>query len=112
MTRGNSRSGGLTVREVSEMTGVPAHTLRFWEKGFHEFLRPSRTSGGQRRYSRSDVQIIRRIRRFRYVGKRTVAGTIDELNREPHRRRAIDRMVDEIARLIKRRLLGRTGGGG
>ena len=64
-----------TVGEASDLAGVPAHTIRFWEKGFSEFLRPIRTSGGQRRYGPDDVRVIRRIKHYRYERGYTIAGT-------------------------------------
>ncbi len=39
----------LTIKEVSELTSIPTHTLRFWEKEFDSILVPLRTPGGQRR---------------------------------------------------------------
>lgn len=47
-------STGLNIAAISRRTGVGADTLRKWEQRYG-ILRPSRTSGGQRRYSESDV---------------------------------------------------------
>jgi len=35
----------MTIRQVSEATGIPSHTLRFWEKEFVGILEPARTEG-------------------------------------------------------------------
>ena len=40
----------LTIGEVSHMTGVPIHTLRYWESEFADYFSPIRTPGRQRRY--------------------------------------------------------------
>jgi MerR family transcriptional regulator, light-induced transcriptional regulator len=47
-------SGGLNIAAVARRTGVGEHTLRKWEQRYG-VLRPSRTLGGQRRYSDADV---------------------------------------------------------
>ena len=71
----------FTINEVSEMTGVPAHTVRFWEKDFSSYIRPAKTPGGQRRYCLRDVRIIKQIKHLRYQEKYTIAGTLKELER-------------------------------
>lgn len=46
-----------SINAVSEMTGVPPSTLRFWEKRFG-LIRPEKTEGGHRLYSREDIDRI------------------------------------------------------
>lgn len=53
---------GASIKQVSELTGVEIHTLRYWETEFRDHLRPSRTNGGQRRYSRDDIESVIEIR--------------------------------------------------
>lgn len=67
------------IKEVSEITGVPSHTIRFWEKDFGTYLKPERTTGGQRRYSDKDIEVIEQIRRFRYEQQYTITGTINQM---------------------------------
>ncbi len=67
------------IKEVSKITGVPAHTIRFWERDFNEYLIPVRTRGGQRRYSSQDIEIIEKIKHFRYKEKYTIAGALKEI---------------------------------
>lgn len=74
-----------SINEVSRMTGVPAHTIRFWEKDFNVYLRPAKTPGGQRRYCAGDIEIIKRIKHLRYQDKYTISGTIEEMERENKR---------------------------
>jgi MerR family transcriptional regulator, light-induced transcriptional regulator len=55
MLRGQSVSGGgLNIAAVARRTGVGEHTLRKWEQRYG-VLHPTRTVGGQRRYSEDDV---------------------------------------------------------
>lgn len=49
-----------TIREVSEIVGVPEHTLRFWEKEI-KALAPKKTSGGARQYTKQDIDLVRLI---------------------------------------------------
>lgn len=58
----------LTIKQVSQITGIPSCTLRFWEKEFEGILVPSRTNGRQRRYSSEDIFIIERIKGLRATG--------------------------------------------
>lgn len=48
------------IREVAEMVNLPEHTLRFWEKEFSG-LKPKKTSGGTRQYTRQDIELVRLI---------------------------------------------------
>jgi CheY-like chemotaxis protein len=49
--------GIYPIHAVSEMTGIPATTLRHWEQSFRVIV-PSRSEGGHRLYSQSDVQSL------------------------------------------------------
>jgi PAS domain S-box-containing protein len=47
----------LSIGELTKRTGVPAETLRRWERDYG-LLRPSRTTGGQRRYGADDIRRV------------------------------------------------------
>lgn len=47
-------------REVSDMLGIPASTLRYWEETFPQ-LDPERTPAGHRRYTPEDIDTCRDI---------------------------------------------------
>lgn len=53
-----------SLRETEEMTGVPATTLRYWEKQFEE-LDPRKDGHGNRYYTAEDHELIKRIRYIR-----------------------------------------------
>ena len=63
----------FTMREAARLAQVPAHTLRYWESRFGD-LRPSRLTGGHRRYSRADLELILEIKDLVHRRKMTVAG--------------------------------------
>lgn len=48
------------ISEVGEILGIPASTLRFWEKHF-TLIKPRRNSGGTRFYTADDIEKIRMI---------------------------------------------------
>jgi DNA-binding transcriptional MerR regulator len=53
-----------SLRETETETGVPASTLRYWEKQFDE-LHPRKDGHGNRYYTRADQELIKRIRYIR-----------------------------------------------
>jgi len=57
----------LSIKDVSERTGVAAGTIRQWEQRFG-FPDPRRTPSGYRRYSAADVELIRRVASYREGG--------------------------------------------
>lgn len=52
------------ISGASAITGVEVHTLRYWEREFHEVLNPARTEGGQRRYRPQDIQTVFVLKRL------------------------------------------------
>jgi len=55
----------FAIGEVSELCGVKAHVLRYWEQEFPQ-LRPAKRRGNRRYYQQDDVQMVRRIRSLLY----------------------------------------------
>ena len=53
-----------SLRETETETGVPASTLRYWEKQFEE-LSPRKDGHGNRYYTRENQDVIKRIRYIR-----------------------------------------------
>ena len=53
-----------SLRETELETGVPASTLRYWEKQFDE-LSPRKDGHGNRYYTREDQELIKRIKYIR-----------------------------------------------
>ncbi len=52
----------LTIEQISHLTGVSKSTLRYWEKSFHDSLKPSRTLSNRREYSLEDLERIKTIK--------------------------------------------------
>ncbi|WP_432879180.1 MerR family transcriptional regulator [Kribbella sp. CA-245084] len=55
--------GGLRIGALSKRAGVSEHVLRAWETRYG-LLTPTRSSGGYRLYSESDVRRVQRMRAF------------------------------------------------
>ena len=99
------------VGEVSEIVGVPAYVLRFWETQFPR-INPKRTPAGQRHYRRNDVELILNIKRLLYEEKFTIEGARQYLKaRSPGEKPApLTSTIDEIRGELEaiRDLLDRT----
>jgi len=66
------------IGEVSDIAGVPAYVLRFWETEFKQ-IKPKRTDAGQRLYRRQDVLLVLRIKHLLYDRKFTIEGARQHL---------------------------------
>ncbi len=53
-----------SIKEVSEISGLPFSTLRYWEQIF-PMLRPHRNQGMTRFYTKSDLELIVKIKFLR-----------------------------------------------
>jgi DNA-binding transcriptional MerR regulator len=54
LSKGETVAAGLNIAALARRTGVAPDTLRKWEQRYG-ILKPTRTAGGQRRYSERDV---------------------------------------------------------
>ena len=68
-----------SIREVSELTGVESHVLRFWEKEFSQ-LNPRRGRSGNRTYTERNIKVILAIKDLLYGQKYTIRGAVERLN--------------------------------
>ena len=68
----------FTIGEASELCGVKAHVLRYWEQEFPQ-LKPVKRRGNRRYYQRKDVIIIRQIRGLLYDEGFTIGGARQRL---------------------------------
>ena len=60
---------GLTLKAVSQRTGIPAATLRTWERRYR-FMRPIRSASGYRLYSERDIARILHVKYLLQQGVR------------------------------------------
>lgn len=63
-----------SINEVSRELGLPAHTLRYWEKQFPTVVRPIAGAGGRRYYRPETVARLKTIQDLLYNRGMTIAG--------------------------------------
>ena len=69
----------FTIGEVSELCGVKAHVLRYWEQEFPQ-LKPAKRRGNRRYYQHHELLLIRRIRELLYTEGFTINGARNKLD--------------------------------
>ena len=67
------------IGEVSELLGVKAHTLRYWEDEF-SLLSPRKFHNGQRIYFKKDIEVLFLIKHLLYKKKYSVKGVRENLS--------------------------------
>ena len=80
----------FTIGEVSDLCGVKAHVLRYWEQDFSQ-LKPVKRRGNRRYYQRHEVILIRRIRELLYEQGFTISGARNKLGECAY-------MVDDVVK--------------
>ena len=68
----------FTIGEVSDLCGVKAYVLRYWEQEFTQ-LKPMKRRGNRRYYQHHEVLLIRRIRELLYEQGFTISGARNRL---------------------------------
>ncbi len=69
-----------SIGETSEIFGLPASTLRYWEKEF-DMIKPRKNKKGDRFFSKNDIALIRTIHYLTRVKGYTLQGAKDALKR-------------------------------
>jgi DNA-binding transcriptional MerR regulator len=60
------------IGDVSEITGIKPHILRYWEVEF-SVLHPRKNDAGQRIYERRDVELVIEIKKLLYEQRYTIS---------------------------------------
>ena len=69
-----------TISEVCEMLDIKPHTIRYWETEFSH-LKKKTKKGSIRRYTESDITLLKSIKDLIYNRKFTLEGAVAELKR-------------------------------
>jgi DNA-binding transcriptional MerR regulator len=89
------------IGEVSEISGLPAYVLRFWETEFSK-INPKRTSSGQRLYRKNDVELILEIKHLLYDKKFTIPGAKKHLSSKTGgKKKSLSEIVHEVRRELE-----------
>ena len=67
-----------SIAEVSKITSLKPHVLRYWETEFDE-LKPSKNRAGNRIYRLNDIKLIFLIKKLLHEDKFTIEGTRKKL---------------------------------
>ena len=70
-----------SIGEVSRLTGLDTHVLRYWESEFGE-LSPRKNRGGKRLYRENDIKILLHIKELLYDKRFTIEGAKKALHEE------------------------------
>ena len=62
-----------SIGEVSELTGLKAYVLRYWETEFSQ-LKPPKNRAGNRTYRQKDIDLLLDIKDLLYNKKYTIDG--------------------------------------
>src|SRR4051794_24108234 len=79
MTEGDDRL--YKIGEVCKIADVQPYVLRYWETEFPS-LAPNKSGGGQRLYTRREIDVILRIKQLLYSEGFTIAGAKKKLETE------------------------------
>ena len=91
-----------SIGEVSEITGLKAYVLRYWETEFSQ-LSPSKNRAGNRTYRQKDIDMIFEIKDLLYSKKFTIDGARKMLQeKESTIKNAIEDRSDKKRLIIKK----------
>lgn len=77
----NLEDNFYTISRASEIIGVKAHVLRFWEKKI-KLAKPNKLFNGRRYYSSVDIKNLKLIKKLLYDQGFTIKGAINFINNE------------------------------
>lgn len=88
------------IGEVSELIGVEAYVLRYWESEF-PVVRPTKAGSGHRVYSRKDVEALYQIRQLLHVEKFSIKGAKKKLLEKKKEHKELVQKQEPDYRLLK-----------
>jgi DNA-binding transcriptional MerR regulator len=81
MPSGGEESRLYKIGEVCKLADVQPYVLRYWETEFVQ-LAPNKSGGGQRLYTKHEIDVILRIKQLLYSEGFTIAGAKKKLETE------------------------------
>lgn len=91
----------LSIGEVSRKLGVSVEVIRKWEREFPRQIRPLRTKGDVRLYSRKDIESIEMIQRLLHTEGMTVAGAQKKLKTRQGQEEMQQEVISKLRNLRK-----------
>ncbi len=93
-----------SISEVSKLTGVKPHVLRYWETEFPT-LKPKKNSAGNRHYRERDIELILAIRQLLHKDGYTIKGARQRLAETRKVKDLVDQLEIPFGRARQRQLL-------
>ena len=72
-TEGGGAKRYYRIGEVSRITGIKPHVLRYWESEFR-WMSPAKSRSKQRMYRQRDIEVIKLLKRLLHEERFTIAG--------------------------------------
>jgi DNA-binding transcriptional MerR regulator len=94
----------FTIGEVSDLCGVKAHVLRYWEQEFTQ-LKPLKRRGNRRYYQHHEVLLVRRIRELLYEQGYTIHGARNQLSHPSSMSSSLSTSNHELSAVAEPRLV-------
>ncbi len=88
----------FTIGEIAEILQVAPSLIRFWEKEF-DSLKPRKTSGGTRKYSKEDLSLLKTIYQLVKVEGYTLQGAKEKLKLNPDKQEIKTEIVNKLNNL-------------
>ena len=93
-----------SIGEVSELTGLKAYVLRYWETEFSQ-LKPSKNRAGNRTYRQKDIDLIMHVKNLLYEEKYTIDGARSVLKGSTNKSSIIKREpINEKQKIIVKKI--------
>jgi DNA-binding transcriptional MerR regulator len=90
-----------SIGEVSELTGIPAHVLRYWESEFPQ-LHPKKSRTGNRTYQEKDLEVVLKIKALLYEQRFTIAGAKTQLGSSaPQQSNGNGNIIEDVRRELQ-----------
>jgi DNA-binding transcriptional MerR regulator len=93
-----------TIGEVCNYLDVKPYVLRYWEKEFPQ-LKPRKKQGRNRKYTKDDIELLKKIKYMLYVEKFTIKGAIENLNKSDKKEKKLDLKVESDKERKKQKII-------
>lgn len=88
------------IKEVCKITGLKPYVIRYWEQEFKE-IKPVKSLGGQRLYSKKDIERLLLIKRLLYERGFTIEGAKKQLSKKEGLLKEIKKELKEILYILE-----------
>ena len=87
-----------SIKEVSQMLGIPDSTLRYWEKEFKE-IAPKKNAKGIRHYTMDDIEQIKKVKFLVKDNSLTINGAKTRMKDNPQKTSDTHDIVERLKKV-------------